>query len=886
MAEDRDPRSGDELDFPERGGPEQTESEGSEGLGQASDELPTLPNDVLVEALARSRRIVALDASSVPAWLMAEPVELALDWLEIHGRRCQHPLQCTDTPGPLRPLLKMRRAARTQHHQNVHAALWRYPSSPMVETVRSEVGARHGELVDRIESGELFEADPLRTEIQDMDNSRARELAAALWSTRLEDSRATDLFQLLPTLVPVSPDTVKQEGVRMDAPEPASAPQEKRRHRDKRLALERKVSELELEKSGARDDRRARAKQLTAAERKLDTATAELEASKHRIDELEQEVDGAIERKRAAEAQLLDTERLRRQSSAASDAYRIDLEHVQAELVEAEAERNALVRRLAAAQARGQKLEAQLRAIPRDKEAIADWLQREEQRLRDIEHTVEGGARERVAEEKRLRRKLEQAFRDAYPEFKQSRPPAIGGMRSLTFRALGGGSEVGRSAYLISIGSHQVLIDCGIAVGAQHEEDQTPDLSTLSHLDALLVTHAHTDHIGWVPALVAALEYFPIYCTKATAELLPVMLRDSRGHYERALAERQLKRRYDPTAAEVVEAYTREDIVETTTRVLEARFDEVTGVGATDLTATFFPAGHILGAASVLLEGGGRRVVISGDISSEHQHTVLPFNVPAGLGDVDLLVLESTYGDRRRPPASVAEGELVRFVADTVPRGIALLPCFALGRAQEVLAILRSARRAGHLPTDLKILVDGMINKINPIYAEQGKLEPGDFVEVGSQLDREIAINEAAGVNPVATVVVTTSGMLSGGPVIEWARRLLPDGRHRMALLGYQDEGAPGGLLRRLARERPPYRLPLRNEDAEPFEVRVMAPVIEIGLSAHADQEGLLKYAAAVQPKRIVLVHGDHDARSALRELLVHEGVCRDVELGQTLNFP
>lgn len=882
MAKDLEPQPRDEPDLVESGGAGEDESEAVEASGQPSEEPAALPSDVLVEALARSRRISALDGSSVPAWLMAEPLEVALDWLEIHGKHCLRPLQCPDVPGPLRRLLKMRRGARKQHEQTVHGALWRYPFFSMVEMVRSQVGAIHEELVADIESGALFEPDALRVEIHDLDDSRARELAAALWSTGLEDSRATNLFRLLPALVPVPPETVEPE-LPTDPVGAVSEPQEKQRHRDKRLALERKVSELDTELSKALDDRRTRAEQLARAIRKLEMTTAELAASAGRTERLEQELQDSVERGRGKEAQLREVERSRQQSSAASEAYRTDLERAHAELLEAEAERSTLVRRLASAQARVQELEAQLRATPKDKDAIADWLQREEERLRDLEYTVEGGARERVANEKRLRRKLESAFLEAYPEFNRKRPLAIGGTRSLLFRALGGGNEVGRSAYLISIGSHEVLIDCGIAVGKPHQEDQLPDLSTVSRLDALLVTHAHTDHVGWIPALVASLEYFPIYCTRPTAELLPIMLRDSRNHYERALAQERLKGRYDPTAPAVVEAYSREDIFETETRLLEARFGEVEGVGATDLTATFFPAGHILGAASVVLEGGGRRVVVSGDISSDHQHTVAPFNVPDGLTDIDLLVLESTYGDRPRAPASVAADELVSFVADTITRGIALLPCFALGRAQEVLAILKSARRAKRLPADLAILVDGMINKINPIYIEHAKLEAGDFIEVGSQLDREVAIQSAVRADATPTVVVTTSGMLAGGPVIEWARRLLPDGRHRMALLGYQDEGAPGGLLKKLARERPPYTVTLRDEEGESFEVKVAAPVARIGLSAHADRDGLVKYAAAVRPKRILLVHGDVSARSGLRERLIREGVCQDVELGQTL---
>jgi Cft2 family RNA processing exonuclease len=754
----------------------------------------------------------------------------------------------------------------------------------MVEMVRSRVTARHEQLAEDLKSGAFFDPSAFAKALDGLDTSGAQDLAAILWAQGLDNARGVELFGLLPALVPASPDRPVLP-TPADRPPPPGEPTEKRRQRDKRLALESQVTKLAGELSQAQADRKTRAEQLASATRELDTAATGLGAAQTHVMELESEIDTANNRVRSSETQLREVERQLKQASGANSAYRSDLDRARADLGAAEKERRIVTGRLASAQARLQQLDARLAALPRDTDAIADWLEREELRLHELEFTVEGGTRERVADEKRLRRKLELAFLEAYPDYRQGRPPPADSTRSLTFRALGGGNEVGRSAYLISVGMHDVLIDCGVAVGARDRDDQVPDLSSLTRLDALLLTHAHTDHIAWAPALVAQLDYFPIYCTPPTVELLPVMLRDSRTHYMRDLAQQQLKRQYNPDAVAPTEAYDGEDVVEVESRLLEARFGDATGVGDTDLIATFFPAGHILGAASILLEGGGRRVVLSGDISSDHQRTVGPFSVPDGATDVDLLVLESTYGDRPRPPVNEAEEQLVSFVAQTVPQGIALLPCFALGRAQEVLAILTSARRAGQLPSNLRIFVDGMINKINPSYIEQAKLEAGDYIEIGGRLDREVVI-ESASREMTPTVVVTTSGMLNGGPIIEWARRLLPDPRHRMALLGYQDEGAPGGLLKKLAAGRPPYSVKLYGDAAEAFDVKVAAPVASIGLSAHADQDGLLRYAATVRPRRIVLVHGDDDARAALRERLIREGVCPDVELAQVVSVP
>jgi Cft2 family RNA processing exonuclease len=851
---------------------------------QVPDGNRTLPYETLLELLSEPRIIKGeFSSTTVPDRLMQPPIQCAAEWLYQHGRRCRNPKTCSLTPGPLRTLLKMRKDAITGSAERIHAVLWLHPDTAMVRQVRQMIHKNHQELAGAVVTGDILAPDRLRTALGQGGDKSAELLAAVLWADGLDDGPRRELFRLLPVFL-------TQEQVSMIVPEPETTseePSEKPRHRAKRLGLQDRVKDLEKQLSDSRANVRSRSKDLKRATDTIQTLETERDALKATVEQLENQSEDLSASARTVKTQLQESERISKQASKTSEAYRIDLERTRGELTEAEKERSALVRRLAAARASIQDLEAQMRAIPRDQDAIDDWLQREESRLRTLELVVQGGARERVLEEKRLRRKLESAFREAYPQFKQPRPPALDSTRSVKFVALGGGNEVGRSAYMVSIGIHDVLIDCGIAVGASHREKQIPDLSTVTRLDALLVTHAHTDHVGWIPALVASFEDFPIYCTKPTAELLPLMLRDSRAHYERRLAQAQIQRTLDPRAPIVAEDYSRDDIFEAETRLLEARVGEATGIAATDLTATFFPAGHILGAASILLEGGGRRVVISGDLGPAHQHTVSPFNIPDNLGEVDLLVLESTYGASSRPQPSVAEGELVSFVSQTITHGIALLPCFALGRAQEVLAILKSARRAGRLPHNLKVLTDGMINKINPIYMEHAKLEPGDFIEVGGQLDRDMAIQGAISAEMTPTVVVTTSGMLTGGPVIEWAQRLLPDPRHRMALLGYQDEGAPGGLLKKLVgQDRPPYSVTLHNQEGLPLEVTVAARVKPIGLSAHADQDGLVAYAAAVRPKRIVLVHGDDDARSTLRERLIRDGVCQDVELAQTLQIP
>jgi Cft2 family RNA processing exonuclease len=861
-----------------------TESRTDDAPGEAGDERKGLPAQILVEALSRERRARSLDAESFPDWLMAEPITLSLEWLARHSSQCRSPMRCEHTPGALRPLLKMRRSAREKLSRTVFATLWTHPDSTMVREVCASVRNRHEELIASITSGEFFDDAALERHLEDLNGRDAQTLTAALWAAQTDDPRAAELLMLLPALTsipstPREPDTSSRQAT--------STSVEKARHREHRLQLQERVAELEQQLEKAQGAVRDRAEELARTTRDQTSERRRNEELATRVEALELSLNRAGQDARAAAAMAAETGRDLRQARTVSDRLGSQLTRTESELALSEAERGTVVRALAAARAQIQAAEAELRAIPRGKQAIADWLASEEARLNDMEHTLEGGARGRVLDEKRLRRKLEQAFHEAYPEFIAPPPRTVGEVRPLQFTARGGGDEVGRSCYELRIGSHTLLVDCGIAVGRQQPEEQVPDLGGLEKIDALLVTHAHTDHIGWIPAAVAKIERrFPIYCTGPTAELLPVMLKDSRLHYERQMARQQQKREWDPTAAPLHAAYERADISETESRLNEIRMDEPRGIGSTDLQATFFPAGHILGAASILVEGGGRRVLFSGDISAEHQHTVGGFRIPHKASGVDLLVLESTYGDRCRPAGSAAEDELIDFVGRTVTHGVALLPCFALGRAQEVLAILLSARRAGRLPAGLRILADGMINKINPIYVGEAKLDPAGFTAVGGSLDRELAIAQALGRAEMPTVVVTTSGMLTGGPVIEWARRLLPDSRHRMALLGYQDEGSPGGLLRRLERERPPHTVKLYNDEGVPSEITVRSNITSIGLSAHADQAGLLEYARAVRPTRIALVHGDAAARTALRDVLLRENVCDEVLLGSAIHCP
>jgi len=259
--------------------------------------------------------------------------------------------------------------------------------------------------------------------------------------------------------------------------------------------------------------------------------------------------------------------------------------------------------------------------------------------------------------------------------------------------------------------------------------------------------------------------------------------------FERTQAERAA---YGDPAAQP--PYTQTEAIAARYRIRELEFGRAVEI-ADGVTIELFPAGHILGAAGVVVTAGSSRVVITGDVSDLAQASVPGLVVPDAARHADLLVIESTYC---RPGGKPRDQEIERFVlavAETVKTGRVLVPSFALGRAQEVLLTLRD-----RLP-DVPILVDGMAKEISRIYEDQtkGTSHPlqiyGDNVnevQPGSRYEQYIAMRRG--------VIVSTSGMLSAGPAVQWARWILPDPNSAVLVSGYQDEESPGRRLLNLAR--------------------------------------------------------------------------------------
>ena len=364
-------------------------------------------------------------------------------------------------------------------------------------------------------------------------------------------------------------------------------------------------------------------------------------------------------------------------------------------------------------------------------------------------------------------------------------------------------------------------------------------------MDALIITHAHNDHAGYVPALVSKFPRIKVICSDATQHLLPTMWADSAKVMNRSFSEAAEGETVMPPLYGEAEA-------EAAVEVLEAHScHRAFTIG--DLHFTLFPAGHILGAVGVVIEGGNHKVVVTGDISGleDHYLSVESAYIPKGLvAGADLLVIETTYCDSEHRSRREQEQGLVETVRSVVERrGRVLIPAFGLGRAQEVVMILTQ-----RLP-DVNVLVDGLAKDISRVYEAIAK-DAGHSLSILEGRVQPV-LNRSRELRSFNTgVIVASSGMLTGGPSVAWAKSILPDERAALLLCGYQDEEAPGRRLEPLADGwRGQRTLSLPDEDGW-IEVPVHSEVGKYGLSAHADKAGLIDIIERVQPQNTMLVHG------------------------------
>jgi metallo-beta-lactamase family protein len=483
---------------------------------------------------------------------------------------------------------------------------------------------------------------------------------------------------------------------------------------------------------------------------------------------------------------------------------------------------------------------------------------------------------------------------------------------AISLRFLGAAGGVTGSQFLLQVGDRRVLVDCGLFQGGMEEIARNrmgfsyePDA-----VDAVLLTHAHNDHIGRLPALVRAGYRHPVFATDATADLAEIVLTDS-AHLQQYAAERWKRHHPEeaaaksaaaeseaaatPTATETEMAataaraerpphmrteshtplYDVEDVRRTIDLVRPVAYGGATAV--TDgIEATFHDAGHILGSAIIELrardtDGTEMTVVFSGDLGRDDTPILRD---PAALTQADAVIVESTYGDREHAESTRAVEELTAVVNEVAARnGVLLIPAFAIGRTQHLVWILDDLVRRGRI-RHLPLYIDSpMACEAHDVYLRHPEgydhetlalLQSGDspLVYPGQACTTSVEASKAIVGSPRPFILVSASGMLTGGRILHHLKDLLPDAATTLLFIGYQGAGTLGRHLAEGGKE--------ARIDGQVWPVRCRVQTIS-GLSAHADQAELDAWIghfgrageADGRPRAVFVTHGEPDAAGA-----------------------
>ena len=422
--------------------------------------------------------------------------------------------------------------------------------------------------------------------------------------------------------------------------------------------------------------------------------------------------------------------------------------------------------------------------------------------------------------------------------------------------SLGGFREVGRSSLFLQTSNSKILLDCGVNVAGSDDKSSYPYLNvpefSLDNLDAVIISHAHLDHCGFLPYLYHYGYEGPVYCTTPTRDLMTLLQLD---HIDIA------HREDNPLPFNV--KHVKKSIKHTIT----LDYGEVTDI-APDIRLTLHNAGHILGSAITHMHigDGQHNFVYTGDFKFERSRLLEP--AVSKFPRIESLVMESTYGGHEdvQPSRNEAEKELIKTIYRTLERGgKILIPVFAVGRAQELMIVLDEYIRHGII-NEVPIYIDGMIWEATAIHTARPEYLSKDLRDQIFHMGRNPFISDVFHkVNGIEerrdivegdpAIILSTSGMLTGGNSVEYFKWLCGDKRNSLVFVGYQAEGSLGRRLQKGWKE-----IPLKEEGkTNVYNVKMEIKTIE-GFSGHSDRKQLVDYVRRMSPKpeKILICHGDN----------------------------
>lgn len=432
---------------------------------------------------------------------------------------------------------------------------------------------------------------------------------------------------------------------------------------------------------------------------------------------------------------------------------------------------------------------------------------------------------------------------------------------SVTLEFLGAAGTVTGSRTLIHINGHKFLVDCGLFQGprALRELNWAPFLLEPSAVEAVILTHAHLDHTGYLPKLCREGFAGPVYATVGTAELSQILLLDAAHLQEEdaRFANETHHSRHNPA----LPLFSTHDAKKALKLFRPCARDEWINVGR-DVSLRFLRSGHIVGASfvqlSITVDGFPKIITFSGDIGTSRSRTL---KGPVDILETDILVVESTYGDRTHPKDDALDS-LAAVANRTFKRnGILVIPAFSVGRTQEILYLLRLLEDSGKIPSVPVLLDSPMSNAATQIFLKNPEDSPLHSSFTGSgdnffpkKFEAISTVDDSmlACMREGPMVVVAAAGMLSGGRILHHLKRRLPESANTVLFVGYQAEGSKGRFLQDHAKEMGSLRIHHQ-------EIPVEAEISTLPhLSAHADADEILSWIGRIErkPKQIFVNHG------------------------------